>query len=377
MKLRIDTDRTYAIALEGGGARGAYQIGAWRALNEAGVKYNAVSGSSVGSLNGAMMTMRNLDKARELWGDINFSKVMDVNDSVMKRLFIGDYFSVSPATIAKKAVSLVKEGGFDVTPLRNLLKSVVDEEAIRNSDVELFIVTYSKTDKKELDLDAKKLDDGEIVDMLLASAYFPAFKHEKLRGKSYTDGGVKDVFPIDSLLSRGYRDIIAIRIYGVGIEKRVKIPQDARITTIAPLQNLGSVLNFGQEQCRRNMALGYYDAQRVLYGLYGTKYYIDRTFTEREAYQLLAKLVEQYYGMQSLSLRRINEELLPRLARTCDSGRGDYYDVFIDFVENAADKLGIYEFGIYTDKKLYQIISSEAAKPRRGMNNGALKYLIK
>lgn len=377
MKLKIDTDRTYAVTLEGGGAKGAYQVGAWRALDEAGIKYNAVSGSSVGALNGAMMAMRDLDKARELWGDINFSKVMDVNDSVMKRLFIGDYFGITPGDIAKKAVSLVKEGGFDVTPLRNLLKSVVDEGVIRRSDVELFIVTYSKTDKRELDLDAKKLDDGEIIDMLLASAYFPAFKHETLRGKSYTDGGVKDVFPINSLLSRGYRDIIAIRIYGVGIEKRVKIPKDARITTIAPLQSLGSVLNFGQEQCRRNMALGYYDAQRVLYGLYGRKYYIDRTMSERDAYNILSKLVEQYYGMQSTSIRTINEELLPRLARKCGCGRGDYYDVFVDFIEDAADGLGIYEFGVYTDKKLYQIIASEAAKPRRGMNTGALKYLIK
>ena len=39
MKLQIDLDRQYAIALEGGGAKGAYQIGAWRALQEAGVRW--------------------------------------------------------------------------------------------------------------------------------------------------------------------------------------------------------------------------------------------------------------------------------------------------------------------------------------------------
>ena len=38
------------IALEGGGARGAYQVGAWRALEEAGIRYNAVSGTSVGAI---------------------------------------------------------------------------------------------------------------------------------------------------------------------------------------------------------------------------------------------------------------------------------------------------------------------------------------
>ena len=42
MQLKLDTSKTYAIALEGGGAKGAYEIGAWKALEEAGIKYNAV-----------------------------------------------------------------------------------------------------------------------------------------------------------------------------------------------------------------------------------------------------------------------------------------------------------------------------------------------
>ena len=32
MQLKLDTSKTYAIALEGGGAKGAYEIGAWKAL---------------------------------------------------------------------------------------------------------------------------------------------------------------------------------------------------------------------------------------------------------------------------------------------------------------------------------------------------------
>lgn len=37
MELRFDTSKEYGLVLEGGGARGAYQIGAWRALIEAGI----------------------------------------------------------------------------------------------------------------------------------------------------------------------------------------------------------------------------------------------------------------------------------------------------------------------------------------------------
>jgi len=58
MKPVIDLSKEYGLALEGGGARGAYQIGAWKALKEAGVKINAVAGTSVGALNGALIWVR-------------------------------------------------------------------------------------------------------------------------------------------------------------------------------------------------------------------------------------------------------------------------------------------------------------------------------
>lgn len=44
MELKLDRNKTYGLALEGGGAKGAYQIGAWKALREAGIRFSAVSG---------------------------------------------------------------------------------------------------------------------------------------------------------------------------------------------------------------------------------------------------------------------------------------------------------------------------------------------
>ena len=57
MQLQLDLTKPYAIALEGGGAKGGYEIGVWKALKEAGVRIAAVSGTSVGALNGALMVM--------------------------------------------------------------------------------------------------------------------------------------------------------------------------------------------------------------------------------------------------------------------------------------------------------------------------------
>ena len=44
----------FGLVLEGGGAKGAYEIGACKALEEMGMNITAVTGTSVGALNGAM-----------------------------------------------------------------------------------------------------------------------------------------------------------------------------------------------------------------------------------------------------------------------------------------------------------------------------------
>ena len=63
MRPLLDLTKEYGLVLDGGGARGAYQIGAWKALKEAGIKIAAVAGTSVGALNGALICMDDLEKA--------------------------------------------------------------------------------------------------------------------------------------------------------------------------------------------------------------------------------------------------------------------------------------------------------------------------
>ena len=65
MEPLIDLSKEYGLVLDGGGARGAYQIGAWKALKEAGVRINAVAGTSVGALNGALICMDDPEKAEQ------------------------------------------------------------------------------------------------------------------------------------------------------------------------------------------------------------------------------------------------------------------------------------------------------------------------
>ena len=215
MKPVIDLSKEYGLVLDGGGARGAYQIGAWKAMAEAGIKIKAVAGTSVGALNGALICMGSVDQAERIWEKMTFSRIMDVDDDWMERLFQKE---TPVKELFREVWAKVKEGGIDITPLRNLIHEVIDEEKIRNAGIDFSLLTFSLSDMKELDLTLDDIPEGLLEDFLLASAYLLGFKNEPLHGKTYLDGGVINNVPLNSLINRGYKDIITVRIYGPGRE---------------------------------------------------------------------------------------------------------------------------------------------------------------
>ena len=349
MELKIDNGKTYAIALEGGGAKGGYEIGVWQALDEAGIKYNAVSGTSVGALNGGLMAMRDLPRAKDAWNNMKLGKVIELDEEQeenLSRAFNGDIGLDDVQRLIPEALEIIKNRGLDVAPLRAWVREVVDAKAIKESDVELYIATVSITDRKALEVKVNDLPEDQICDMLLASAYHPTFKLEKLGGKFYTDGGFVDTLPLHALVTNGYKDIIAVRIPGIGHNRRFKMPDDVNVTYIATNADLGGVLNFDAEQSRRDMAIGYLDAKRVLYGLYGKHYYIERSMTDREALNMLLDSLET-----GVNLRQFCERDLPRVARHLDA-EGDYYELLIAVLEDAAAKQDIDNMRIYKDTEL-------------------------
>lgn len=349
MELKIDNSKTYAIALEGGGAKGGYEIGVWQALDEAGIKYNAVSGTSVGALNGGLMAMRDLPRAIDAWNNMKLGKVIELDEEQeenLSRAFNGDIGLDDVQRLIPEALEIIKNRGLDVAPLRAWVREVVDAKAIKESDVELYIATVSITDRKALEVKVNDLPEDQICDMLLASAYHPTFKLEKLGGKFYADGGFVDTLPLHALVTNGYKDIIAVRIPGIGHNRRFKMPDDVNVTYIATNADLGGVLNFDAEQSRRDMAIGYLDAKRVLYGLYGKHYYIERSMTDREALNMLLDSLET-----GVNLRQFCERDLPRVARHLDA-EGDYYELLIAVLEDAAAKQDIDNMRIYKDTEL-------------------------
>lgn len=340
MKPIIDLEKEYGLVFDGGGARGAYQIGAWKALREAGVKINAVAGTSVGALNGALVCMGDLERAEHIWREMKFSRVMDVDDDWMERLFNKEITLVEVlAEMHKK----LKDGGVDITPLKELIHEVVDEAKIRNDGIEFCLLTFSLSEMRELDLSIGDIPEGLLEDFLLASAYLIGFKNEKLHGKKYIDGGVVNNVPLNSLIRRGYENIIQVRIYGPGRVPRVRLPEEAVVYEIAPRVKLGSIIEFDRRRSRQNMKIGYYDAKRMIYGLTGTIYYIEQM--ENGCYYK-----EKLYRITEAERREIAFVL--RLPLGCSEE-----ELYMGMLEASAKLLHIPKYKIYTVKELSELVS--------------------
>lgn len=368
MELQLDISRPYGVVLEGGGARGAYQIGAWKALREAGVQIRGIAGSSVGALNGALMCMDDLERAEHLWKNITYSHVMDVEEVPVELL--QDWRSVGFKDALTGVAGILKEGGIDIAPLRRLIAETVDEERIRRSERELFVTAFSVDERRQKVLDVKELPEGEIGDALMASAYFLVFKNEPLGGKRYMDGGMFNNVPVDVLLERGYEDLIVIRIYGPGVdtERFVEIPDHVRLHRIAPRKSLGGILEFDRRRALRNMRLGYYDAQRMLYGLAGRRYYIyapqseayyfDKMMSELELLKIrLSPELGEKAQEQLSGYRAFTERIFPALADQLELEAGwDYRDLYLAVLESWAKQLKMNRMHIYTVEELVKIM---------------------
>ena len=340
MRPLLDLTKEYGLVLDGGGARGAYQIGAWKALKEAGVKISAVAGTSVGALNGALICMDDLEKAEKIWSEMEFSRVMSVDDDWMRQFFQGEQ---KLGDILAELGRVFRDGGVDAAPLRKLIHENVDEEKIRGCGKEFFIVTFSLTDTKELELSVSDIPEGRLEDFLLASAYLVGFKNEPMEdGKRYIDGGIFNNVPADVLVEKGYTDLIEIRIYGPGREPRVSLPEDGEMYQIGPRVKLGSIIEFDRERSRQNMKIGYYDAKRMLYGLEGIIYYIEQEH------------LDAWYERRMRDLTELEKRALAIVLKLPVSGTDK--ELYMGMLEAAAKFLRIPKYRIYKVDELRETV---------------------
>ena len=374
----------YGLVLEGGGAKGAYHIGAYKALQEMGIEVGAVAGTSIGALNGAMIVQGEVEKAYELWENISPSKVAVIDEERLKELRKQHINTRNLSYYMKRLAEIWGEGGLDVSPLKKLLEENIDEERIRQSSMNLGLVTVSLTELKPLELFIEDIPLGQLVDYLMASAGFPGFKVDRLEGKRFIDGGFHDNLPVNLLINQGFRDIIVVRTYGIGRHRKID-KKGLNLHTISPREDLGGILDFDPELARKNLQMGYFDAHRVFQGLQGNRYYLWPDRDEEYFLQVIMALPEEkvlyigkLLGFTGLPYRRmLFEHIIPRFMEILKINRkADYTELAILLLEQVASRYEVERFRIYSFEEFLDQIRTHYT-PHRGRVRKELPALMK
>lgn len=281
-----------AIALCGGGTKGAYELGVWRALKELDIDYQIVTGTSIGSITGALMVTRDYDMACELWNTITLEDVM--KDGVNLTTTIEGMYN-QREQIRPFLKKYVKNKGADISPFIEFIDRMIDEDKVRQSDIDFGLVTVQVSSLKSMELTKEEIPNGKLKDFIMASSsIFPVFPMHKIDGETYLDGCYYDNLPIDLALKMGADEVIAVDLHtNPSHPNYVNKPY---VTYIKPSRSLGTMLNFERQILDDNIQLGYYDAMKVFGCMMGDKY--------------------QFYGEDYAEYEEIIRDFVSRVART-------------------------------------------------------------
>lgn len=276
-----------ALVLAGGGTRGAYQIGAWKALRELGERFDIITGTSIGALNGILILQDDYEFAMDLWNELR----MDV--------FLTDAIDFDAQDLDKTQKELLYDfltkssfkGGADTSPMQTLIQDHVREDFIRNSDIDFGLVTMEYPSLNKVEITKSEIPYGQISDYLMASsACFPAFRPHIIGDKKYIDGGYFDNMPLNLAIKMGATNIVAIDLVPNANKKKIKkcvVP----LTYICPKNSLGPAFLFSKNSAKANMQLGYLDTMKGYNKCEGTHYYI-KIYSK---YQHLRQLTRSYH----------------------------------------------------------------------------------
>lgn len=373
------------LVLEGGGTKGAYHIGAYKALLDKNIKIDGITGTSIGALNGALFVQGDYKLAEELWTNLDFPMILNL-DSEVEKILKKPKFDLKDLTIIKEAFSkIMKEGGLDVTPLKEMTLKYLDEDKVRNSDMDFGIVTINLTNRESLELFIEDIPEGELSKYLLGSSRLPIFKHEKSGTDIFLDGAFHDNLPFTMLKRKNYNKFILVRTMGIGIVRSIDLPPEDYIV-ISPTEDLGSTLNFNPERSIYNMNLGYYDALRALEGLKGNLYYIDTSSSPDFYFNKFAQLKTHQIKKLSNSMtfnnkegkRLIFEDVIPKTASFLNLDNSyTYEDVFLGLLEMKAKSLEINNFKVFKTNELIEEIKKNNKKSKDNIGNSNIFDMIK
>lgn len=343
-----------ALVLGGGGSKGAYEIGVWKALKELGQTFDIVTGTSIGALIGAMVVQDDYEKCYELWKDLSVDQViasgvnLDLDIELLMsqkdhyKTLLGSYFN---------------NKGADISPFIIMITKMLDSDKFFNSTIDYGCMCVNISKMSPAPKLKKDMTKENLADFLLASAScFPAFPLKKIEDDYYVDGGYYDNVPINLAKSMGAEKVIAVDLKSVG-RNVVKTPQK-NLIYIEPMVPLGSFLMFDAELIKRNIQIGYQDAMKKFKKYLGyvyTFYLVDKNIILSFEKSFANFLKELAFSIRQPHINRLYQNVfnhqLKGTMKPYEMTKYKYLRILesCDFVF-AMDYVKVYEFKSYIDE---------------------------
>lgn len=339
--------KKYGLVLEGGGAKGSYQVGAYKALDELGYKFKAVVGTSIGAINGAFIVSGEIDKCAKMWQTLDMKEFeepelqnFDDNDDII--------------SIITNALKIFKNGTISPEPLKRLVYNNFDEQKIRSSKIRFGLATLNVTDMKAENVFADQIEEGLLLDYIMGSAYLPFFKMEKLHGKYFLDGGMYNRIPYNMVVDMGLIPVI-VRANPKDL-RDLAFPQGSIV--IEPNEKINSVFNFSTERAEELIQMGYFDSMKKLKGLLGKDYYFEK-INEKDALEIFEEKVFDNFSKEpgsyinSSAYRILFDEYLPKIQEKFQLDfEYDLTDALVAIVEKYMEGKKLEKYKIYNIKDL-------------------------
>ena len=300
------------LALSGGGACGAYEVGAIKVLAKMGFEPRAVAGASIGALNGVVVAAFRLKKAaarlEKIWLDLYPEKVLQLRKQPLPAKTVGpttgmrrallrlrraagpaansatettsDFFAKLRCLLMDKAFAI-----YDETPLDNIINSAVNlkrlyrgkefyasafpgSQGLTGAVADLFDWLLARGKSEFFHI--QSLSPDKILTVLKASAAVPlAFPAQEINGRFYRDGSLgsrnRGNIPIEPLVACGCTHIIAVILENSSrLDHKewpgVKVVEIRPSTPILQMGSLKALLDFSPERIAELIALGEKDA---------------------------------------------------------------------------------------------------------------------
>lgn len=205
------------LVLQGGGALGAYQVGVYQALHEAGIEPDWVIGTSIGAINAALIAGNAPDqriaKLTEFWDGVEWHQPLGISGALpwwiagpasnltTMTMGVPGFFEPNPKSWlgARAALGVEDASYYRTEQLRATLTRLVDFDLIKRNATRLTVgaVNARTGAMRYFDSRNEPLHESHIM---ASGALPPAFPAVRIDGEPYWDGGIYSNTPIEAVL---------------------------------------------------------------------------------------------------------------------------------------------------------------------------------